>query len=92
MKPNTQQKNKARDGLKGNLIAFQAHYLRDGEFFGGEEFSLVDCTVLPILWRLELMQIKLPDRQTRNLRRYMTRLFDREGFRASLSEEEKEMR
>lgn len=91
-KPNTQQKNKARDALKGNLIAFQAHYLRDGEHFGGEEFSLVDCTVLPILWRLELMQIKLPDRQTRSLRRYMNRLFDREGFRTSLSEEEKEMR
>lgn len=91
-KPNSQQKNNAREALKSNLVAFQSHYLRDEEHFGGEEFTLVDCAILPILWRLDLFQIKLPDRQTRSLRRYMNRLFDREGFRASLSEEEKEMR
>ena len=91
-KPKTIQKDKARGVLKANLVAFQSHYLRDGEHFGSEEFTLVDCAILPILWRLELMQIKLSDRQTRTLRRYMNRLFERDGFRTSLSEEEKEMR
>ena len=91
-KPDTQRKNKARDALKSNLVAFQSHYLRDDEHFGSEEFTLVDCAILPILWRLDLMRIKFPERQTRSMRRYMSRLFEREGFRASLSEEEKEMR
>ncbi|MYD42368.1 MAG: stringent starvation protein A [Gammaproteobacteria bacterium] len=91
-KPNTAQKNTAREALKSNLVAFQSHYLRDEEHFGSEEFTLVDCAILPILWRLEIFQIKLPDRSARSLRRYMNRLFEREGFQASLSEEEKEMR
>ena len=85
-------KKRARDSLKQNLIAFQHHYLSSDEFFGSEEFSLVDCSIMPILWRLELLKIKLPDRQTRSLRRYMNRVFEREAFRTSLSEEEKEMR
>ncbi len=88
----TQRKDNAREALKSNLVAFQSHYLREEEFFGDEEFTLVDCTMLPILWRLEHMKIKLPERSTRALRRYMNRLFEREGFRRSLSEEEKEMR
>lgn len=89
----TQAKKKARDLMKQNLIAFQSHYLTDEGFFGSsEEFTLVDCAIMPILWRLDLFKIKLPDRQTRLLRRYMNRVFEREGFRTSLSEEEKEMR
>ena len=101
-RPNTQQKIKARDVLQSNLIAFQAHYLRDNAYFGGEEFTLVDCTIMPILWRLEMLEVKLPDRSARVLRNYMNRVFGRSGregkdgegrpsFWLSLSEEEKEM-
>lgn len=85
-------KDKARKALKENLVAFQSYYLRDEDFFGSEEFTLVDCAIMPILWRLDSFQIKLPERQSRSLRRYMNRVFERDGFRASLSEEEKEMR
>lgn len=91
-RPDTNKKKNARDALKSNLIAFQSHYLREDQHFGGEEFTLVDCAILPILWRLDIMQIKMGERQSLTLRRYMTRLFDREGFKTSLSEEEKEMR
>ena len=90
-KPDTKTKNEARIALKENLVAFQSHYLH-GEYFGDEEFSLVDCTVLPILWRLDFLQIKVADRIFASLKRYMGKTFEREGFRASLSEEEKEMR
>lgn len=76
-----------RDGLLGMAPAFS-----DKPFFLSDEFTLVDCCMAPILWRLPLMGIELPKtKQTKALTDYMKRLFTRPGFRASLSEREREM-
>ena len=56
-----------------------------------EEFTLVDCCVAPILWRLKAVDITLPERSTRPLQKYMSMMFGRETFRASLTEAELEM-
>lgn len=62
-------------------------------FFMSEEFTLVDCVVAPILWRLEELGIELPDtKAVKGIQEYMERLFERESFQMSLSEVEKEMR
>lgn len=62
-------------------------------FFMSDEFTLVDCCLAPILWRLECFGVKLPNtRQTKPLHDYMTRLFERESFKESLTEQEREMR
>ena len=37
----------------------------DKPFFMSDEFTLVDCCVAPILWRLKYMGVKLPERQAR---------------------------
>ena len=58
----------------------------------GEEFSMVDCCVAPILWRLPAVGIELPEAQCKGMLQYMERLFEREAFQASLSEAEREMR
>ena len=50
------------------------------------------CCVAPILWRLEHVDIDLPERQTRPLARYMQKIFARQSFRDSLTELEVEMR
>ena len=55
-----------------------------------EEFSLVDCCIAPILWRLPTLGVELP-RQAKPLTDYMERLFQRDGFIASLSSAEKDM-
>jgi len=60
-------------------------------FFMNEEFSLVDCCLLPILWRLPVMGIELPP-QAQPLLNYADRLFQRDSFQASLSDAEEEMR
>jgi len=53
----------------------------------------VDCCVLPILWRLPEIGIKLPEtKATKPLIDYRNRLFDRESVEESLSEQEKEMK
>ena len=57
-----------------------------------DEFTLVDCCVAPILWRLKAMGIKLPERPTRAMRQYMRRIAERDSFRRSLTETEVEMR
>lgn len=60
-------------------------------FFLSDEFSLVDCTIAPILWRLPLFNIQLPQ-QAKPIQRYMDDVFSRPSFQASLTELEQEMR
>ena len=57
----------------------------------GEEFSLVDCTLAPILWRLDHYGVKLPERHGKQLSRYAQRLFARPAFAESLSAIEADM-
>jgi len=61
-------------------------------YFMSEEFSIVDCCVAPILWRLPVLGIELNEKQCKPMLQYMERLFERESFQASLSEAEREMR
>ena len=44
-------------------------------FFMNDEFTLVDCCVAPILWRLKVVDIALPERSSRPLLKYMLPLF-----------------
>lgn len=83
---------KARKELKESLLAV-APIFSEMPFFMSEEFTIVDCCLAPILWRLEEMDIKLPKtKQSKPLLDYMDRLFAREAFQESLTEYEKEMR
>tara|TARA_B110000003_G_scaffold56737_1_gene56830 strand:+ start:4119 stop:4718 length:600 start_codon:yes stop_codon:yes gene_type:complete len=61
------------------------------DYFISDDFSLVDCTIAPILWRLPEYGIDLGQNATA-IDRYMDRVFDRPSFRESLSELEEEMR
>lgn len=81
---------KARKELKEDLMAIAPIY-DEKPFFMSEEFTLVDCCVAPILWRLVPMDIKLPEKQTRGMHKYMQSIFERDSFRASLTEAELEM-
>ncbi|MEM1436114.1 MAG: glutathione S-transferase N-terminal domain-containing protein [Pseudomonadota bacterium] len=83
--------SKARKELRESIISI-APIFAEKPFFMNEEFTLVDCCVVPILWRLEEVDIALPERSTRPLQQYMQRMFERESFRASLTEAELEMR
>lgn len=85
---------KALDGLRGSLrdsLTAVAPVFEQTPFFMSDEFSLVDCAAAPLLWRLPSRGVELP-RQAKPLIDYADRLFSREGFRASLSEAEREMR
>ena len=62
-------------------------------FFMSEEFTLVDCCIAPVLWRLPSLGVDIrPGKQSKPLLDYMDRLFKRDSFQESLSEQEREMR
>lgn len=82
--------SKARKELRESLVAV-APIFAEKPFFMHDEFTLVDCCVAPILWRLKVVDIQLPDRTCRPMQKYMQSIFSRESFRLSLSEAELEM-
>ena len=84
-------KDKTRNELRESLAGI-APIFDDRKFFMNEEFSLVDCCVAPILWRLPAIDISLPEKQTKSMQRYMNDVFSRETFIDSLTESELEMR
>ena len=84
-------KDKTRNELRESLAGI-APIFDDRKFFMNEEFSLVDCCVAPILWRLPAIDISLPEKQTKSMQRYMNDMFSRETFIDSLTESELEMR
>jgi RNA polymerase-associated protein len=81
---------KARKELRESIIAI-APIFAEKPYFMNEEFSLVDCCVAPILWRLKEVGITLPEKSTRPLAKYMQVMFEREALRESLTETEMEM-
>ncbi len=83
---------KARKELKESLLSV-APIFSEMPYFMSDEFTIVDCCLAPILWRLEILDIKLPKtKQSKPLLDYMDRLFAREAFQESLTEYEREMR
>lgn len=61
-------------------------------YFMGDEFTLVDCSIAPVLWRLPCWNITFPAAETRAMNKYMDRIFQRDSFQASLTESEQELR
>ncbi|MDB9861900.1 glutathione S-transferase N-terminal domain-containing protein [Litorivicinus sp.] len=89
-KRNNKRSPSAVKELKEQLTSV-APIFEEMPHFMSEEFSLVDCAVAPILWRLPYLGIELVTKQTRGLQDYQYRMFNRESFQASLSESELEM-
>ena len=81
---------KARNTLRDGLTVISPLF-KDQSFILGAEFTLVDCSLAPILWRLDHYGIELP-RQAKPVLDYAERLFARKSFRLSLTEAERALR
>jgi RNA polymerase-associated protein len=82
----------ARRDLGDSLTALSPIFA-EKPFFMSEEFTLVDCCIAPILWRLPALGVDIKaSKQTKPLYGYMDSLFGREAFQESLSIQEREMR
>jgi stringent starvation protein A len=81
---------KAKKEIRDNLMMISPIF-EQKPYFLSDEFSLVDCAMAPLLWRLPALNITLP-KQAAPLLAYMDRMFALESFQASLSMLEREMR
>lgn len=82
--PDTLRKN-----LRDGLIAFES-IISEQQFLTGDEYGMADAYLAPLLWRLPLLGLELPQ-QAAGMLRYQRELLTRPGFRDSLSEEEAEL-
>ncbi len=73
-----------------NYLIKLAPVFNGSSFFLNEEFSLIDCCIAPILWRLPAWDITLPS-EAKSVMRYAERVFARDSFQASLTEAEQEL-
>jgi len=80
------QRKKFKSQLKSSTDLFGVQ-----RFFLSDDFTIVDCVIAPILWRLDLFGIELSDDQ-KLISTYMERIFSRNAFKDSMTEDEEEMR
>ena len=86
------EEKKLKKQLKALILGANPIF-KEKHFFMNEEFSLVDCCIAPILWRLPQVGIEIPnDAKNRPINEYMKKVFTRDAFIKSLTELEREIR
>ena len=90
--PDGKKADAARKEFRESLVTI-AGIFEEMPYFMSEEFTLVDCCLAPMLWRLPELGISLPNnRHVKPLHEYMERLFERPSFQESLTDLEREIR
>src|SRR5262245_20549778 len=89
-KGNPKQAEKARTIIRDNLSQIAPVFSKQKHMLG-DEFSMLDVAIAPLLWRLDHYDIQMP-KQTAPLMKYAERLFSRPAFIESLTPSEKVMR
>jgi RNA polymerase-associated protein len=82
--------SKSRKMLRESILA-SVDLFAAKQYFLSDDFSLVDSSIAPILWRLPVYGIELGS-QAEPIEMYMKRVFERRSFQESLTELEQEMR
>lgn len=85
-----EQSDEARAHLLESLISLGPVFL-DKPYFLSDEFSLLDCALAPLLWRLPQMGLVVSEEE-KGLNAYMQRVFNRDSFQASLTDAERQLR
>ncbi|MDX5363886.1 MAG: glutathione S-transferase N-terminal domain-containing protein [Pseudazoarcus pumilus] len=82
--------DKSRAAVRDQLVQFAPMFTKQ-KFMLGEEFSMLDVAIAPLLWRLEHYGIELP-KTAAGIMKYGERIFSRQGFIDALTPSEKVMR
>jgi len=69
--------------LKEEVLAV-APIFSQAPYFMNEEFSLVDCYVAPLLWRMQELGVEFTGVGSKAIKTYMTRVFERDSFVQSI--------
>jgi RNA polymerase-associated protein len=82
--------DKNRAHVRDQLVQLAPIFTKQ-KFMLGDEFSMLDVAIAPLLWRLEHYGIELP-KAAATLMKYAERIFSRQGFIDALTPSEKVMR
>ncbi len=85
-KKSAKAKKTLRESLLNATPIFEAR-----PYFMSDEFSLIDCVIAPLLWRMPSVGIDLSTAHNDAINKYAQRIFRRSAFARSLSEIEKDM-
>ncbi len=82
--------DKSRQIIRDRLTEMAPIFIKQKHMLG-EEFSMLDVAIAPLLWRLDHYGIELP-KTAASLMKYAERIFSRQGFIDALTPSEKAMR
>ena len=88
--PDAPEMEVARNRIRDQLTVL-APVMSKNDYLLGEEFSMPDVAIAPLLWRLEHYGIELP-RSAAPIQKYAERLFSRPSFIEALTPSDKVMR
>lgn len=77
--PTTTEAQKALKQLKEEILAV-APVFADSPYFLSEDFSLVDCYIAPLLWRMHNLGVEFTGKGSAAVKGYMSRVFKRDSF------------
>ena len=90
LEKNLKAAEKTRAHVRDRLIELAPIFAKQKHMLG-DEFSMLDVAIAPLLWRLEHYGIEL-GKQSAPLMKYAERIFSRQGFIDALTPSEKVMR
>jgi len=82
--------DKARIVIRDSLTQIAPVFVKQ-KYMLGDEFSMLDVAIAPLLWRLDYYSIQLP-KQAASLMKYAERIFSRPAYIEALTPSEKVMR
>ncbi|WP_319237536.1 glutathione S-transferase N-terminal domain-containing protein [uncultured Propionivibrio sp.] len=90
LEKNLKTADKSRQIIRDRLTEMAPIFVKQKHMLG-EEFSMLDVAIAPLLWRLDHYGIELP-KSAAPLMKYAERIFSRQGYIDALTPSEKAMR
>jgi RNA polymerase-associated protein len=84
------QAQTARKLLRQDLLDAEPVFATHPYFFS-QEFSMIDCSLAPLLWRLPSLGVSLPAKKIEAITSYCDRVFKRSSFQESLTDEDRDL-
>ncbi|MDD2167342.1 glutathione S-transferase N-terminal domain-containing protein [Glaesserella parasuis] len=81
--PTTAEAQRALNQLREEVLALGPVF-SDSDYFLSEDFSLVDCYVAPLLWRMNTLGVEFNGAGSKAVKAYMNRVFKRDSFVQSI--------
>ncbi|QLB13147.1 RNA polymerase-associated protein [Bisgaardia hudsonensis] len=80
-----EERDVALTQLKEEILAISSIFTQM-PYFMSEEFSLVDCYMAPLLWKMQKLGVEFKGAGSKAIRSYMERIYQRESFLHSIGE------